>query len=257
MYQTLGDDQQPWTPPAPPETKRPPGSTMPYAEAREAWERRQIDERAIKDAYARDCAGRRLFERLERDPGTAETRVKRFEKRLSEVVPRLFSIKRAQDARMAVLKQELASGAVSRDSFQKQRANMARTLRIQIDDEYGRGYVLGTEQEELANARCALSKARWELMTKQNTGRVPGRLHGPGLGQPPIHVSEEAFIEREIKKGTPTTQIADGVFWGRNPQWKGVRLPKDCNELAQLHGEWRRARAIVQARQTGSLLRVP
>ena len=254
MYQTLGDDQQPQGEPG---IERRPGSTMPYAEAREAWERRQIDERAIKDAYARDCAGRRLFERLERDPCTAETRVKRFEKRLSEVVPRLFSIKRAQDARMAVLKEQLARGAVSRQSFQEQRTNMARTLRIQIDDEFGRGYALSSEAEELANARCALSKARWELMTKQNTGRVPGRLHGPGLGQPPIHVSEEAFIEQEIKKGTPTTQIADGVFWGRNPQWKGVRLPKDCAEQAALHTEWRRAYTIVQYRQTFSQMKRP
>ena len=79
MYQPLEDEPQTWPTQAEPGIERKPGSTMPYAEAREAWERRQIDERAIKDAYARDCAGRQLFERLERDPGTAETRVKRFE----------------------------------------------------------------------------------------------------------------------------------------------------------------------------------
>jgi hypothetical protein len=227
---------------------------MPWREAQEAYDRKLMDD------YARDCAGRRLFERLERDPGTAETRVRRFERRLAEVVPRLFSIKRAHDARMAVLKRELASGAVSRESFERQRANMARTLRIQIDDEYGPGYALGTEQEELANARCALSKARWELRTRQRTGRVPGRLHG-GLGAPtperPIHVSEEVFIEKELAKGTPTNQVADAVFWGRQPQWKGVRLPKDCAELAALHAEWRRARAIVQIRENFSRIKAP
>jgi len=33
-----------------------------------------------------------------------------------------------------------------------------------------------SEEEELANVRCALSKARWELMVATHTVRVPGRL---------------------------------------------------------------------------------
>jgi hypothetical protein len=37
-------------------------------------------------------------------------------------------------------------------------------------------YALSTQDSELANARCELSKARWEFMIAMRTGRVPGRL---------------------------------------------------------------------------------
>jgi hypothetical protein len=33
-----------------------------------------------------------------------------------------------------------------------------------------------SEEEELANVRCALSKARWELMVPTGAVRAPGRL---------------------------------------------------------------------------------
>jgi len=33
-----------------------------------------------------------------------------------------------------------------------------------------------SEEEGLANVRCALSKARWELMVATDTVPVPGRL---------------------------------------------------------------------------------
>jgi hypothetical protein len=33
-----------------------------------------------------------------------------------------------------------------------------------------------SKEEELANVRCALSKARWELMVATDAVRAPGRL---------------------------------------------------------------------------------
>ena len=38
------------------------------------------------------------------------------------------------------------------------------------------GYAVGTVAQEVARTRCELSRARWELMVFDRTGRVPGRV---------------------------------------------------------------------------------
>jgi hypothetical protein len=116
-----------------------------------------------------------MLESLERRGGSAAERVERFERRLRGI-PKLFEMKRLADERRAQLNQQHARGEIAREELELERARLQSDLRTQIEAEFPQGYVLGSEQEELANARCALSRARWEAVRSARTGTARRRL---------------------------------------------------------------------------------
>jgi len=129
--------------------------------------------------YERVCAGVRLFQPLERRGFSPEENVKRFERRLSGL-PRVFQMKREMAQALMDLRAKRDRGEITRDKFEFERARREMEFQKIIEREFSPGYILGTLEGELANARCGLAKARWELLVATRTGRVPGRLqHKP------------------------------------------------------------------------------
>ncbi|MBI4491094.1 MAG: hypothetical protein HY694_18585 [Deltaproteobacteria bacterium] len=150
MYLTtrynLGDEEV--------ERSRPGRQPLPYREAMEETERKLFDE------YTRACAGVRLLEWLTREPMSPLDQVRFWEKVL-RWLPKIFELKRELD-------RLVREGRISR-------AVAVAILNAELYRVFPRGYALGTEQDELARARCALSKARWEFFAQQHRGKVPGR----------------------------------------------------------------------------------
>jgi hypothetical protein len=143
-----------------------PGEPLPYRQAIEETERRQHQE------YLRDCAGQEMIQVLERQALSPLERVQRAE-RVLRVMPAVFRMKREGEARVRA----------HRMSFAEFNATLSDLL---VRMGFPRGYALGSEADELARARCALSKARWEFLVFQRTGRIPGRLIRPKLGEAPV-----------------------------------------------------------------------
>ena len=144
-----------------------PGQTLPYREALQETERRQREE------YERDCQGIDLLKTLERVALSPLERVRHAEQVL-KFVPDLFRLKR-------ILAERVRSGRMPPAQATAVMAGNLRRLGFPA------GYALLNEPDELARARCVLSKARWEFMAWQRTGRIPGErrlLHGR-LGEPP------------------------------------------------------------------------
>jgi hypothetical protein len=143
-----------------------PEQTLPYREAMEQTERRLFDE------YSRACTGVELLQTLQRAAQSPSERV-RFWEKVIDWLPKIFEVKRLQEEQVRV-------GRMSR-------ADADANLAWQMRHVFPPGYALTTLDSELARARCALSKARWQFMAWQRTGHVPGErrlLHGR-LGEPP------------------------------------------------------------------------
>lgn len=118
---------------------------LPYREAMGRAARQSFDE------YSRACAGVSVLQQLRRSPADP---IKFWEKVITWL-PKLFESKR---------KGELLIRAGKRT-----RAEIDQTLRWQMRKFFPPGYALGTEQEELAKARCALAKARWSAQAKYSS----------------------------------------------------------------------------------------
>ncbi len=144
--------------------RRPRGGTLPYRQAMEEAERK-----AYQD-YSRDCAGVQLLQGLRREPLTLAEEVT-FWERVLRWLPRVFRMKREIDRRVREGRMTAADGAAQ--------------LREQIERVFPQGYALGSEESEMASARCALSKARWRLIAQQHRGRAPMERRLRGFGEPP------------------------------------------------------------------------
>jgi hypothetical protein len=143
-----------------------PEQTLPYREALEETERKLFDE------YTRACAGVRLLEVLRREAMSPAERV-RFWEKVIDWLPKIFELKHKLEEKVRAHEMSAQDAA----------ANLAWQMR----HVFPAGYALRSLDSELAAARCALSKARWQFMAWQRTGRIPGErrlLHGP-LGEPP------------------------------------------------------------------------
>jgi hypothetical protein len=116
--------------------------------------------RAQRDAALRECAGLRMLEWLDRF--SPAERVVHWEKVL-RLLPRLFE-----------LKAEIARRVAARTLTREQGAAMLAETMAKMG--YPRGYVLGSEAEEMARARCRLAKARWEFCAATCYGTVGRRL---------------------------------------------------------------------------------
>ena len=138
---------------------------LPYREAIEQMERRAFED------YSRACSGVNVLQWLRRPPLSLGEEIAFWEKVLTWL-PRLFDLKREAE-------RKAREGRMTMDE--------ARAIvRLQMNRVFPPGYALGSLADELARARCALSKARWQHAARQNRGRTPleRRLHGPlaGLG---------------------------------------------------------------------------
>ena len=131
-------------------------------------------ERKLFEDYTRACAGVNLLKVLRREPMSPLEEV-RFWEKVIDWLPKIFELKR-------LLEEKVRAHQISRAEAD---ANLASQMRHVFPP----GYALRRLDTELAAARCALSKARWQFMVWQRTGRVPGErrlLHGFGFGQPAV-----------------------------------------------------------------------
>jgi len=136
---------------------------LPYREAIEQMERRAFED------YSRACSGVNVLQWLRRPPLSLGEEIAFWEKVLTWL-PRLFNLKREAERRAR-------EGRMTMDE--------ARAIvRLQMNRVFPPGYALGSLADELARARCALSKVRWQHAARQNRGRTPleRRLHGPPAG---------------------------------------------------------------------------
>jgi hypothetical protein len=136
---------------------------LPYREAIEQMERRAFED------YSRACSGVNVLQWLRRPPLSLGEEIAFWEKVLTWL-PRLFNLKREAERRAS-------EGRMTMDE--------ARAIvRLQMNRVFPPGYALGSLADELARARCALSKVRWQHAARQNRGRTPleRRLHGPPAG---------------------------------------------------------------------------
>ena len=138
-------------------------SPLPYREAIEQMERSAFED------YSRACAGVNVLQWLRRPPLSLAEEIA-FWERVIIWLPRLFDFKREAERRAR-------EGRMTVDE--------ARAIvRRQMNRVFPPGYALGSLADELARARCALSKVRWQHAARQNRGRTPleRRLHGPPAG---------------------------------------------------------------------------
>ena len=147
--------------PAP--TAGPGHDPLPYREAIEQMERRAFED------YSRACSGVNVLQWLRRPPLSLGEEIAFWEKVITWL-PRLFDLKRKAERRAR-------EGRITMDE--------ARAIvRLQMNRVFPPGYALGSLADELARARCALSKVRWQQAARQNRGRIPleRRLQGPPVG---------------------------------------------------------------------------
>jgi hypothetical protein len=124
-----------------------------------------------------------------------------FWEKVIRFLPRLFEMKR------------LGEEAVRRGEMS--RADFFRDLNWQMRHVYPPGYALGTEEQELARARCALSKARWVKQSRM----TPRSLTTPGLQG---FFGENRTAEEPIREGDFGTVLK--VLAGPSP-WQNFIVP--------------------------------
>ena len=98
------------------------------------------------DEYTRACSGVTRLQQLRREATSPADPVLFWEK-VIQWLPKLFDIKRTGERLVR--------------EGRRSRAEINETMRERMRHVYPPGYALGTEQEELAKARCALAEARW------------------------------------------------------------------------------------------------
>jgi hypothetical protein len=137
----------------------------PYLKAMEEAERKQ------REVYLRDCANVTVLETLEREARTPAERVKRLERKVA-AMPRIVQ-------GHALIRDLMARRRAGRLSDAQLRAALMGVLHAfpELSEfPFPSGYAVGSVADEVARARCELSRARWELLLWNTTGRVPGRL---------------------------------------------------------------------------------
>jgi hypothetical protein len=129
------------------------GGTLPYREAMEQTERGTYDD------YTRSCNGVSVTENVDRAASTPAERVRILERVLADL-PAVFRLKAELDARVR------ARSVTAADA--------ARTLADRLRGlGYHPSYVLSAERDELAKAKCAVDRARWDFMAFQRNGSYP------------------------------------------------------------------------------------
>jgi hypothetical protein len=138
---------------------------LPYRQAVEEAEKRQIQE------MARDCANVDVLQTLERIARTPPERVMRLERKVA-AMPKIVR----GHALIRELIARRRAGRLSDTQFRAALTGVFHAFPEVREFPFPSGYAVGSVANEVAKARCELSRARWELMVWNRTGRVPGRL---------------------------------------------------------------------------------
>jgi hypothetical protein len=141
---------------------------LPYREALEAMERRLMAE------MARDCANVEVLQTLERVDRTPAQRVAWLERKIS-AMPRILEGHRLRRELFA----RRRAGRLNDSQLRAALMGLHNAFPEISEFPLPVGYAMGTVAQEVAKARCELSRARWELIVFDRTGRVPGRLLRP------------------------------------------------------------------------------
>jgi len=147
--------------------------TLPYREALEETERKQREE------YERDCANIRMLKTLERQSLSPGERVRMLERKLAAMPRIVQGYKLIEDLRWRRL-----TGKLSDAQFRAAIQGVLHAFPEVAQFPFPPGYAVESVADEVARVRCQLSRARWEFLVWNRTGRIPGRLT-PGLGRVP------------------------------------------------------------------------
>ena len=142
-----------------------PRTPLPYREAMEAMERRLMAE------MARDCANVNVLQTLERVARTPAQRVTWLERKIA-AMPRIIEGHRLLRELIA----RYRAGRLTDDQLRAAGMGLLHAFPEINEFPFPPGYAVGTVAQETARTRCELSRARWELMVFDRTGRIPGRL---------------------------------------------------------------------------------
>jgi hypothetical protein len=138
---------------------------LPYREALEETERKQREE------YLRDCANVRVLQTLEREARTPSERARWLERKVA-AMPNIVQ----GHALIRDLIARRRAGRLSDVQFRSAIVAVLNAFPEVREFPFPRGYVVGSVADETARARCELSRARWEFLVWNRTGKVPGRL---------------------------------------------------------------------------------
>lgn len=128
-------------------------------------------EKRQKQEIARDCANVDVLQTLEREARTPAERVMRLERKVA-AMPRIVQ-------GHALIRELIARWRARRLSDTQLQAALMGVLHAfpEVNEfPFPSGYAVSSVADEAAKARCELSRARWELLVWNRTGRVPGRL---------------------------------------------------------------------------------
>jgi hypothetical protein len=172
-------------------TTQPGSATLPYREALEETERKQREE------YQRDCANVTVLQTLERQSLSPGEKVRFLERKLA-AMPRIIK----GNELIKQLRTKVITGKFSEAQFRAAIPGVLHAFPEVAQFPFPRGYAVGTVADEVARARCQLSRARWEFMVWNRTRRIPGRLVR-GLGQVPNPGDPDPGIRRTPPKIDP------------------------------------------------------
>jgi len=163
------------------------GEPLPYKEAMESTER------GLYEEYQRDCAGVQVLRRLERpEEFSPREDVQRLERKVKNL-PGILKKREEKRAKITMSLPAASNRLKNRDplgrphfikpSEQEKQAEEQLQLSRELHEwdeaviwpKFGRDYVLGSVEDELARAKCELSKAQWEHWTYLRTGKLSER----------------------------------------------------------------------------------
>ena len=125
----------------------------------------EITERGLRSEYTKACAGVHLLRPPPKEPKDLRERVL-FWERVVGWLPKMFKLR--DD-----LAQLVRLGKLSRAEAKEQLDDKLKLI-------FPPNYVLWMEEGEMAKARCALAKARWEFQASMTPAKIPF-AQGQGL----------------------------------------------------------------------------
>jgi len=187
-----------------------PGDTLPYVEALEATEKGQREE------MERHCKGVNVLEWLERNgPRSLREYIAQLERRLA-ATPRLVEGHQKLRRLLDDLSRELRAGRRPPPGFRDSiRAIFIDYPELQLFP-FPAGYRIQSVNEEVAQVRCKLSRARLNFLIWNRTGRPPKGAGFIRLGEPPSPA--ERILTRAFDKQTTNRPLSLWTIIGFRPK---------------------------------------
>jgi len=118
----------------------------------------EVTERGLRSEYAKACADVHLLRPPPKEPKDLRERVV-FWERVVAWLPKMFKLR---DDLANLVRRGRLSRAEAKDQ-----------LEVQLQKVFPPNYVLWMEEGEMAKARCALAKARWEFQSSMTPASIP------------------------------------------------------------------------------------